>query len=542
MNSITRLAAVGLMLLLPLATGCRSRSCCEPQSTPVDLVQRDADRLFDLYERARSGEATLKEGLGLFKELYQGKRLKPAVGRFVDDLVARSPTAQGLLKHKKYFVELISAELCIRGVLPQCSTITYESWDKIAARHDALLTAGDAGSLSDDATIADIARLAGTDFKPGNAVEMLIDGEASWAKRAELIDGAAQYIDVITWAFYDDPTGWEAARTLLKKATEEGVRVRVMFDERVATHAPYKAVTDWLREQAFPPKPGVLGQGSLQVIGWQDEQRPYDGQHRKMLIVDRAHVVAGGLNYGDWYSHQNPDEPQRWRDTDVYVQGGAAAEAARVFNKLWNDQIQTRSLKQTLAPFSIRRPATAGDERVAVVTHRAGHDEHILLSLLRAIEAAKTSIDIETAYFITIPSLDSALRRAIKRGVKVRLLTNSADSVDETLITSAILTTAKRLSDAGGEVYLRRGSTLHSKFLIIDGTFTSIGSYNLHPRSYRMEGEVMFHILGTKAASELTAAFEKDLKAADLISPAKPLVIPKNPLTALALRFFPDQL
>lgn len=536
MSSITRLATVIVVLLLPFTTACRSSCQRSAEPTPVDLVQRDADRLFDLYERARAGEATLKEGLGLFKELYQGKRLKPAVGRFVDDLVARSPTAQGLLKHKDYFAELIGAELCIRGVLPQCSGITYEPWDKIAARHDALITEGDAGSLANATTITDIARFAGADFRGAAAVEMLIDGPASWAKRAALMADAEHSIDVITWAFYDDHTGWESARALAQRA-KDGIQVRVMFDARVATHAPYKKVADWLREQA--KKSG----GSLQVIGWKDAARPYDGQHRKMLIVDREHVVAGGLNYGDWYSHQNPDEPQRWRDTDVYVKGHAAVDAARVFHSLWNEQIKGRYLDLPLNEFPNELAATNdGLARVAVVTHQAGHDEHILLSLLRTIEAAQTSIDIETAYFISIPSLDSALRRAIKRGVKVRLLTNSADSVDETLITSAILTTAKALSDAGAEVYLRRGSTLHSKFLIIDGMFTSVGSYNLHPRSYRMEGEVMFHILGAKPAADLTRAFEKDLEASDRISPNKPLVIPSNPLTALALRFFPDQL
>ncbi len=180
--------------------------------------------------------------------------------------------------------------------------------------------------------------------------------------------------------------------------------------------------------------------------------------------------------------------------------------------------------------------------RVALVDHRPGRDEHVLVSTLRAVEAARMSIDIETAYYIRLPSLDAALRRAMKRGVRVRLLTNSAESVDETFLSYAVLVSAKELADAGAEVHLRRGTTLHSKFLVIDGVFSSIGSYNLHPRSYRLEGEVMFHVLGEGPARALTHAFEKDLGQARRIGKGEGLDIQPNPLTALALRYFPDQL
>ncbi len=551
MNHAARIPATIVLLLIPFAAGC----CCGPAattaSTPgtptttvvVSQVERDAERLALLYQRAKSGKATAAEGIGLLKELHLGKRLKPALTRLLRDFAGSSEAVQGLLKQREYFGELIQAELCIRGVVPACSKITYEPWSQIGARHDALMANVKPGALTADPTLAEIARLGGSSWTGGNAVETLIDGSASWAKRREMLAGAKRSIDVLTWAFYDDHTGWTAARALAQKA-KEGVHVRVMLDRRVATHAPYQAVADWLRKQAFAPTSDGSGKGSLQLIGWQDPERPFDGQHRKIFIVDGRHLVAGGMNYGDWYSHQNPKEANRWRDTDVYVRGYAAMDASRLFHSLWNEQIRKRGLKVQASPFVARQPlpTTQGGEAVAVVSHQAGRDEHILLSLLRAIEATTTSIDIEMAYFIRIPSMASALRRAIARGVRVRLLTNSAESVDETLISSAILTTAKELSDAGAEVYLRRGSTLHSKFMILDRTFTSIGSYNLHPRSYRMEGEVMFHIVGTTTAASLTAAFEKDIQAADRIDPTKPLAIPTNPLTVLALRFFPDQL
>lgn len=538
MNRLVRLSAALLLVLVPLTMGCRSAARRAQPKPSLTQAQLDALALKTLYEQAKSGEASLADGFALLRELYTKKRLGPALRVHMRQIAADHPELVAMVSRSGELVERIGAELCMRGLLPSCPAYEYEPWDKVTARIDAQVTAGERGDLANPETQKTIADLGGASWQGGNTIEMLIDGPASWAKRKELLEGATSQIDVLTWAFYDDPTGWDTAKALLRRA-KEGIKVRVMVDGQIASKSSYGAVVNWLRERSFTGEDG----GSLQVIGWRDPARRYDGQHRKMFIVDHVHLVGGGMNYGDWYSHQNPKEPQRWRDTDVYIQGPAALTASRLFHSLWIEQIKDRGLKMAYAPFPVIAPMpTEGGARVAVVSHAPGSDAHVLLSLLRAIEAANKTIDIESAYYVRIPPLASALARAVKRGVRVRLLTNSAESVDETLISNAILTSAKELSDVGGEVYLRRGSTLHSKFMVIDGVFSSIGSYNLHPRSYRMEGEVMFHILGEGPAGELTTAFENDLKASDRIVPGEPLEIPANPITAFALRFFPDQL
>ena len=131
---------------------------------------------------------------------------------------------------------------------------------------------------------------------------------------------------------------------------------------------------------------------------------------------------------------------------------------------------------------------------------------------------------------------------ALERGVKVRILTNSAESVDEPIVSAPILSSLPDLIAEGAEVYLKQGDTLHSKFMVVDGIYSSVGSYNLHPRSHRYEGEMTINTLDTQTASQLTTAFEKDIQAAKRVSAADQIQVPENVFTQLTGRYFFDQL
>jgi phosphatidylserine/phosphatidylglycerophosphate/cardiolipin synthase-like enzyme len=185
-----------------------------------------------------------------------------------------------------------------------------------------------------------------------------------------------------------------------------------------------------------------------------------------------------------------------------------------------------------------------GDAKAAVVNHVPGPDgdAHILLGTLKAIEGATESVDIENAYFITTPAIQQALFDALERGVKVRLLTNSDQSVDEPIVSAPIMGSLPALIEKGAEVYVKQGDTLHSKFMVVDGHFAQVGSYNLHPRSHRYEGELMIHVLDDDFAGDMTDAFQKDLDSAIHLEHASDVEVPKTALSALADRYFFDQL
>jgi cardiolipin synthase len=126
--------------------------------------------------------------------------------------------------------------------------------------------------------------------------------------------------------------------------------------------------------------------------------------------------------------------------------------------------------------------------------------------------------------------------------VKVNILTNSAESIDEPIVIAPILASLPELIAAGATVGLKRGDTLHSKFMTVDGAFAIVGSFNLHPRSIRYEFELIVSALDPRLAARLDAAFAADMAAALPVTDPAALAIPDSPLNRIVRRYLYNQL
>lgn len=484
-----------------------------------------------------------KQLMGVLVQLKASGQLEPVLSALAEAAAAKGalPPMPDEKRHElvAQLAGMVDAELLARGAIPGEGDQAFESWEAISKKHLAAVrdTAvpprgpGQKSALTEPAFIKELEQLQGARFVEGNQVTPLIDGPASFAERDRLIDGAKKSIHLMSWAFYDDDTGFETAKKLVAKA-KQGVEVRVIVDGQVAERSGHD---ETLR---------LLEEGGVEVVRWRDTERPHDGQHRKVMVVDGKDAIAGGLNVGNVYSHRGPADGQKWRDTDVKLSGPAVKDAAALFASLWNEQVTSRGLDVSPVAEPQDAPAAVGQGRAAVVNHVPGPDgdAHILLATLKAIEGASTSIDIENAYFIQTPALREALLAALERGVRVRILTNSAESVDEPIVSAPILASLPELADQGAEIYLKQGDTLHSKFLVVDGLYASVGSYNLHPRSHRYEGEMTINALDEQLAKGMGAAFEKDIAAATRVQQGSDIEVPKSAFTTIASRYFFDQL
>ncbi|MNS88904.1 Major cardiolipin synthase ClsA [compost metagenome] len=338
---------------------------------------------------------------------------------------------------------------------------------------------------------------------------------------------------MMTWAVLDDETGYEL-RDLLIQKHREGVAVRLMVDGQVNQRKGYSQAVKEMEKAGVP------------VMRWYHKSIPYVGQHRKMMVVDGTHMVAGGLNPGNTYSHKAGEAKDHWRDTDFYATGDFVNQGNQLFAKLWNEQIKWHSLKQQ--PMTVHQSAiTGGNISVALVEYMPSLQKQtgstIMMSMLKSIRGAQSSIDIENAYVILFPELEYEITQAIKRGVKVRVLSNSDMSVDEAIISQPMMRSAKRLATIGAEVYQRKGSTLHSKFMVIDNQIVIIGSYNLHPRSERVEGEIVVIVDDQATAQTFTDTFNKDIDPAIAKhAQAKDIVVKDGVLLDATMRIFFDLL
>jgi cardiolipin synthase A/B len=427
----------------------------------------------------------------------------------------------------------IESTIKLRGLTMDSSGNRYREWSKLSEEMmDSVRT-----SVRKQRDILDLAE--DSRWVRTEKVQALINGPASFAMRDKLMSEAKSSINILTWAIYDDVTGTQLADLLLKKKSEiPALAIRIIVDGQVAAGPGHSAQV------------ARLEKAGIEVIRWSNPSLSYVGQHRKMLVVDDEHMVAGGLNFGDVYSHKNPDlKIARWRDTDVYVKGDAAKEANRtVFAKIWNDQIRVKGLKLGRLKLEDIKPGSQGIE-VAVInndpteSNRTG--SKITLTVLKAIQEAKERVDIENAYIINFPALKTAVDEALKRGVRVRILTNSSESVDEPAVSTPILrTVADYMAMPNALVYTKKGATLHSKLLIVDSKLSMIMSHNLHPRSERMEGEMAVLVRDEAFATSMHAQIDQDVAPENAFQPKsqQDLNVKPNPVLVPSLRVFFDLL
>ncbi len=484
---------------------------------------------------------TVRQEMALLMELAKlsnSGKLRPALVQVMDQMKAMSeiggkPNPLATLPAEKQAYLLETAVGTIEGVLSlrglTNSAVKYVEWSTLSKTMTERLDKSPAG-------LDNILHFSKSEFLRTSEARLLIDGEQSFPLRDKLMSGAKKSIDIMTWAVYSDKTGFEAADLLISKH-KGGVKVRLIVDGQVAMKPGYTEAVQ------------KMEQAGIEVIRWTSSSHAFQGQHRKMLIIDGEHVIAGGLNFGDVYSHKNPDtNVPRWRDTDIYLQGDAVNVSRRLFAEVWNQQVKEKNLSfKEIRVRENKQLAPESGDQVAVLNHDPAKDQSgstIMMTLLKGIREAKSTVDIENAYVVMFPALKNEIQAAVARGVRVRVLTNSNTSVDEPIVSLPILRSAHDLAAVGAQVFLKKGATLHSKLAVIDGEYSMVMSYNLHPRSEKVEGEMAMVVKGKKFADSVSQAFEADISAerATAIPSADAIQLPSDPTVIPVLRVFFDML
>lgn len=495
-----------------------------------------ATDILDLSEKNTTAEE--KKILYMWADMIEKKTLRKNIELMIEEIKKTpSPISEKIKSTPQIYINYaidtltasIEAVAKMRGLTSDSSANTYLEWTDLSEKMT--------NRLNQDQS-DNILAFANSQLVLTERAEILVDGEASFSKRELLIKQAKKSINILTWSVYDDMTGAELADLLIEKKKEnKNLKIRLIVDGQVARQAGRNVQLNRIKNEG------------IEVMSWFSASNPYMGQHRKMLIVDGEHLIAGGLNYGDVYSHKNPDlKIARWRDTDVYLKGAGAIQGLNVFTKLWNDQLkENKNINYTkMISQKITNTTQKGIE-VVVIEHdpkNSAAGSTIMMTILKTIRAAKESIDIQNAYIILFPALKNEIENAIKRNVKVRILTNSAQSVDEPIVSIPILRSVIEFVKMGAEVFVKKGATLHSKLLIVDSQISMVMSYNLHPRSERIEGEMAVLVKNQSFSTDLKRVFDKDISEenAQAINKTEDLILPNSPVALPTLRLFFDML
>jgi putative cardiolipin synthase len=418
------------------------------------------------------------------------------------------------------------------------------------------------------------------DLHPGlSGFHLFARGLNGLLLRTQLVRASEKSLDIQYYVFAEDYTGKLLLDSLLR-AADRGVRVRLLIDDFNSFSSPdirrTLAALDKhanLEVRLFNP---FAYRGNLPLLQRIDfalnAPRVNHRMHNKLMIADSAVAVVGGRNVADEY-FDTGELAIRFGDFDVAAVGAVVPKLAESFDAYWNCALAIP--QEAVAP--VMTAASESEVRVSLEENRTEPNAQELLHrvdggdpLARLLAdptrlswaAATVVVDspdkadpatdrtyasatarelgvrlnevtrelvIISPYFIPGPAGLTALEGLRKRGVRVRILTNSLASTDVPLVHSAYRRYREPLLDAGAEIFevrpapgqLRsdsetRGSggsgapfALHAKAYVFDRQRVFIGSANLDPRSLELNTEVGLLIESPDLAEQVTRRFEE---------------------------------
>jgi cardiolipin synthase A/B len=337
----------------------------------------------------------------------------------------------------------------------------------------------------------------GPSITSGNRVTALHNGDEIFPAMLEAIRGASVSITFETYIYWSGEIGREFAHALSERA-RAGVPVHVILDWAGSVQMDGDVLVQMeeagARIQRYRP------------LRWYHLSRMNNRTHRKILVVDGRVGFTGGVGIADLWTGRAQD-PEHWRDIHFRVEGPVVAQFQAAFNDNWIKT--TGEVLNDATFFPPLEPAGALDAHMFIASP-AGGGESMHLMYLMAVAAATESIDLAASYFVPDELLVDALVAALHRGVKLRILL-PGPHIDSETVKIASRGTWGELLRHGAEIRIYQPTMLHTKLLVVDGEFVSVGSTNFDMRSLKLNDEASLNIYDKDFALEMTTAFEEDL-------------------------------
>jgi cardiolipin synthase len=263
--------------------------------------------------------------------------------------------------------------------------------------------------IDDPQFIHEMGTLLGPPVLSGNVIEDLQNGDAIFPAMLAAIRNAQHSITFETYIYWSGEIGNDFRLALIERA-QAGVKVHVLLD--------------WLGSQKIDPDtvPAMRGAG-IEVefyhpLRWYTLARMNNRTHRKLLVIDGRIGFTGGVGIADvWRGDaQNPDF---WRDSHYRLEGPAVAQMQAAFVDNWMKTSGEVLQGKTYFP----ELTSSGGMRAQMFmsSPHAGGDSMQLMYLM-ALAAAERSIDLSAAYFVPDEFTREAIKAAVARGVKVRVI------------------------------------------------------------------------------------------------------------------------
>ena len=358
---------------------------------------------------------------------------------------------------------------------------------------------------SDSILVAEMRR-EGITFSQGNSVRLLMSGRDKFADMFETIRQAKSSVHLEYFNFRNDSIA-NLLFDILREKRKEGVEVRALFDgfgndsnnQPLKKEHLQKLHADSINIYEFDPI----------RFPWVNHIWPRD--HRKIVVIDGEVAYTGGMNVADYYI-VGTEQVGEWRDMHCRIEGPAVNELQQIFLRMWK-----RVTKETITDTKYFQGKPAGNKMVGIANREPHTSNEIMRRFyVHALDAAQDSIKLVNPYFAPTSSVIKALKRCAERGVKMDILMSS--KYDIPLMPDVVIYNMKKLAKRGARIWRYRPGFHHSKIMMVDGKFCTVGSTNLDARSLRYDYEINAIIIDPETTHQLEERFMQDTQKCDLMT------------------------
>ena len=346
----------------------------------------------------------------------------------------------------------------------------------------------------------------GIRFTKGNEVKLLMSGKEKFADMFEAIRQAKSSVHLEYFNFRNDSIAG-LLFDILREKRKEGVEVRAVFDGfgNDSNNQPLKKTH--LK---------ALHEDSIEIyefdpirFPWVNHIWPRD--HRKIVVIDGEIGYTGGMNVADYYL-VGTEQVGEWRDMHCCIEGPAVNELQDIFIRFWE-----KLTKEKLTDEKYFRGTEAGNKMVGIATREPHTTNKIMRQFyISALDNAKDSVKIVNPYFCPTSSVIKALKRCAERGVKMDIIMSSR--YDVPLVPDVVYYNLRKLMKRGAKIWRYRPGFHHSKIMMVDGKYCTVGSTNLDARSLRFDYEINALIIDKDVTRQLDDKFIDDTKKCDLLT------------------------
>lgn len=343
---------------------------------------------------------------------------------------------------------------------------------------------------------------AGFPIYMNSRTKYLTPGEEMLEQLVAELNKAEKYI-FLEYFIVHEGVMWDTILDILKEKAEQGVKVRLMYDDIGCFFLLPKEYPKQMRKYGIEC---VVFNPFRPVLTTVQNNR----DHRKIAVIDGKVAFTGGINLADEYINAI-EKHGHWKDASIMVEGKAAWSFTLMFLQMWE---LCTDIDEDYAQYYPWLESECKVSESGFVQPYADSPmdkenigEHVYLQI---INNAKDYVYINTPYLIIDDSMISALCLAAKSGVDVRIVT--PHKWDKRLVHMTTRSYYRELINAGVKIYEYSKGFIHSKTFVSDDTTATVGTTNLDFRSLYLHFECGVRMYKSNAVMEVKEDFVKTLE------------------------------